>query len=101
MFSYFFGKKDQKESPMRPMTPIVSVVTKELKSEERKRKHRVTSDQNVYVVVNTNSQQPIGVFDTLDVAKREGQKVSYYSCAIYSLTLNGKCNYLQNPVFEN
>lgn len=93
MFSYLFGKRDKKETPMVPITDIKKGKVKTRMASNRK--------EYVYVVVNKNSQQPLGVFDTLDAAKKEGEKVSYYNCSIFKFKINEKCNYLCNPVFEN
>jgi hypothetical protein len=56
--------------------------------------------KTVYVVTN-KSQQILGVFDTLELAKSNGQSSTYHNCMIYQFNMNDKCTFLKNPVFEN
>lgn len=90
MFSYLFGKKDHTETPTIP-------------AKEEPIRSRILSKQKpvVYIVVDKNSNQPLGAFDTIAEAKKEGERVSYYNCSIYSFKVNDKCNYLLLPTFEN
>ena len=60
-----------------------------------------SSPKTVYVVVYKNTGAPIGVFDTLQLAKEQGQNVTHHSCIIYPYTVNGQCKYLTNPVYED
>lgn len=55
----------------------------------------------VYLVMDKNTNTPLGVFDNLELAKRNGQKVSYYNCIIIPFKLNDSCKYLFSSVFEN
>jgi hypothetical protein len=57
--------------------------------------------EKVYLVVNKNTEMPLGIYDTLEKAKTEGQSSTYHNCSILEFTLNSKCNYLTTPVFEN
>lgn len=56
---------------------------------------------NVFVVLHKNTQEIIGVFDSLDKAKEQGQKSTYHTCMIYSFKLNGNCMYLNTAVHED
>jgi hypothetical protein len=55
----------------------------------------------VYLVINKATQAPLGVFDTLEKAKKEGQIATYHNCSILKLEINDRCKYLINPIFEN
>lgn len=59
------------------------------------------SIKKVYLVINKNTQMPLGIYDTLEQAKSLGQKSTYYNCSILEFILNDKCLYMNNPVFEN
>lgn len=54
----------------------------------------------VFVVLNKSSQV-LGVFDTLELAKKNGQSSTYHNCMIYEYKINQKCSFLSNPVYED
>lgn len=55
----------------------------------------------VYLVVKKNTGEPLGVYDSLDKAKEQGQKATYHNCQILEYRINEPCKYLREPVFEN
>jgi hypothetical protein len=55
----------------------------------------------VYVVIDKNSHTSLGVFDTFEKAKENGQKTTYHNCMIISFVLNDACKYISEPIFEN
>lgn len=55
----------------------------------------------VYLVVNKGSQVPIGIFSSLELAKKQGEKSTYYNCQIIEFIIDDKCKYLANPIYEN
>jgi hypothetical protein len=55
----------------------------------------------VYLVIEKNTQNPLGIFDNFERAKESGQKTSHYNCVIIPFQINDPCKYLFNPVFEN
>ena len=57
--------------------------------------------EKVYLVINKNTNMPLGIYDTLEKAKSEGQTSTYHSCSILEFKLNDKCTYLNTPIFEN
>lgn len=59
--------------------------------------------QNIdcFVVLHKNTREIIGVFDSFEKAKQQGQKATYYTCLIYSFKLNENCKYLNNIVYED
>lgn len=59
------------------------------------------SIKKVYLVINKNTQMPLGIYDTLEQAKSFGEKSTYYNCSVLEFILNDKCLYMNNPVFEN
>ena len=56
--------------------------------------------QNLYIVTNKTSETILGVYNSLEKAKKDGQKSSYYNCRISQYKLNN-CNHLTNVVFED
>lgn len=54
-----------------------------------------------YVVLHNTTQEIIGVFDSLDKAKKQGQKATYHTCSIYSFKMNGACRYLNTAIYED
>ena len=55
----------------------------------------------VYLVIEKNTSNPLGVFDNIADAKKEGQKITYHNCMIIPFILNNSCKYLNDPIFEN
>ncbi len=58
-------------------------------------------DIDCFVVLHKNTSEIIGVFDSLEKAKKQGQKATYHTCAIYSFKLNQNCKYLNSFVYED
>lgn len=57
--------------------------------------------KKVYLVINKNTQTPLGIYDSLEQAKLSGEKSTYHNCSILEFILNDKCSYFHYPVFEN
>ena len=57
--------------------------------------------KKVYIVIDKNSQVTLGVFDTIEKAKENGQKATYHNCMIIPFTINDACKYISEPIFEN
>jgi hypothetical protein len=55
----------------------------------------------MYLVIDKNSGQHLGIFDNLEEAKKDGQKFTHNNCSIYIYKINGNCKYLNSPVFED
>lgn len=55
----------------------------------------------VYLVLNKNTGESLGIYDSLSKAKEYGQKITYHNCQIFEFEINQNCRYLRNPVFEN
>lgn len=85
MFEFIFGEKEKKERSLKK--------EKFVKITEKKK--------TIYLVVDKNSMQPLGVFDNLENAKINGQKITYHNCMIIPFLLNESCKYLIEPVFES
>jgi len=64
-------------------------------------KNRKNISEKVYLVINKNTDLPLGIYDNLDQAKSEGQSSTYHNCSILEFKLNNKCTYFNIPVFEN
>lgn len=43
----------------------------------------------------------MGVFDTLEKAKTDGEKVTYHNCIVIKFKVNETCKYLINPEYES
>lgn len=55
----------------------------------------------VYLVLNKNTGESLGIYDSLSKAKEYGQKITYHNCQILEFEINQTCRYLRNPVFED
>lgn len=86
MFEFLFGSKNNNKENVEEQTGFVKV-------------NKQSGD--CYVVLHKTTQEIIGVFDSLEKAKTQGQKATYYTCAIYSFKLNGNCKYLNTPIYED
>jgi hypothetical protein len=90
-FNYLYSSEPKLQVPPPQAPPQVPPQsTKPIKSKSK----------TVYVVLNKSSQV-LGVFDTLELAKRNGQSSTYHNCMIYEYKINDKCTFLKNPVFED
>lgn len=93
IINYFYNSKLKLHQPNQPSIPSVpSVPSKKTKPIKYK---------TVYLVVNKNSQLPLGIYDTLELAKLNGQGSTYYNCIIYKYNINDKCTFMKNPVHED
>lgn len=92
IINYFYNtpqKVTHESTPQPP--PIPDKSTKPLKTKKQ---------NTVYVVLN-KSNQVLGVFDTLELAKSNGKMSTYHNCIVYEFTVNQKCTFLSNPIFED
>jgi hypothetical protein len=62
---------------------------------------RKLNKDTVFLVVKKSTGEPLGVYDSLDKAKEQGQKATYHNCQILEYRINEPCKYLKDPVFEN
>jgi hypothetical protein len=54
-----------------------------------------------FVVLHKGTREIIGVFDSFEKAKQQGQKATYHTCLIYSFKINENCKYLNTIVYED
>lgn len=47
---------------------------------------QVYNKQSVFLVVNKSTQMPLGI---------------YHNCLIYNYSINDKCTFVKNPIFED
>jgi hypothetical protein len=87
MFEYFF--KNEK------------VFEKKKDSPSRWKKVGGTGKQTVFLAIDKNSMNPMGVFDTFEEAKTNAEKITYHNCMIFKFVINDNCKYLINPEFES
>lgn len=85
MFNYFFGSSgnSNKDKP---------VIIKDNKSLNKK---------EMFVVLNKNNYNPIGIYDNIEQAITHGEIKTHYDCVIYKFNVNDKPTYLNDPVYEN
>jgi|688.fasta_scaffold00208_88 hypothetical protein len=62
---------------------------------------RNTRTNTVYLVIEKETQNPLGIFDSLELAKQNGQKITHYNCIIVPFRINDPCKYLFTPTFED
>ena len=99
IYSYFFGKsvketKETKESVKEPEPERKIEVSSRPGSKKR------LQNLKVFIVANKQSDTILGVYDDLELAKKNGQKTSFFNCRITEFKLNN-CGYLNNVVFED
>jgi hypothetical protein len=93
MFEFIFGTSKQ-QNP----TPIKHII-KPVKNNFVLAS--VDSNKSIFLVLNKYSQQPLGIFDSLEKAKLNGQKSTFFNCSIFEFKLNDSCKFLNDPIFEN
>lgn len=92
MFGYIFGLKEQEQKQEEQIKEKCVLIPNISKCKCKK--------ENLYIVTNKTSETILGVYNSLEKAKRDGQKSSYYNCRISQYKLNN-CNHLCNIVFED
>jgi hypothetical protein len=99
IINYFF-KTSEKKIPDPPKAPTEKIEQPQqrLTVKNCTRNKRIDT---VYLVIEKNTQNPLGIFDNFEQAKESGQKTSHYNCVIIPFRINNPCKYLFNPVFEN
>lgn len=100
LIKYLIGSKsknaDQSETTRQPSAPPQPETQKRA---EVKSSHR--NKYTVYLVIEKETQNPLGIYDTIEKAKQNGQKITHYNCVIIPFKINDPCKYLFNPVFED
>ena len=93
IINYFYNSHPKLSQPATlPNPPIVPPQnTKPIKSKSK----------IVYLVVNKNSQAPLGIYETLELAKSNGKSSTYCNCSIYQFTVNDKCTFVKNAIYED
>jgi hypothetical protein len=99
IINYFYKTSPTKtpEAPKIPDPPTQKIEEQESRSTVTRNKKTNT----VYLVIEKNTQNPLGIFDNFEKAKQSGQKTSHHNCVIIPFQINDPCKYLFNPVFEN
>jgi hypothetical protein len=87
MFSYIFGQNSQAIQETKYIDNPPAIV------------HVKIPRDYVYAVFDKNSDTILGVFSTLDKAKKEGQKTSYHNSKIIKTKVDGACSYMHTPVY--
>ena len=88
VFSYFFSSRTKTQE--------------DVSKDDKKKKHqRKEKEQKVYLVINKNSETPVGIFSSLEKAKSDGEKATYHNCKIVEFVVDDKCKYLLDSVYES
>jgi hypothetical protein len=90
LINYVLGKPKKTIKLLEPKAEAATVV-RPVKIKKNK----------MYLVIDKNSGQHLGIFDNLEEAKKDGQKFTHNNCSIYIYRINGNCKYLNTPVFED
>ena len=95
IINYFYTTKSNEKLPPPPPPLLTDFNT------ITQKKTQMQKTATVFLVLNKHSQMPLGVYDTLELAKKNGESATYHNCSIYRYTINNKCLFLNNPVFES
>lgn len=87
MFSYIFGQTPQNDKETKYIDHPPAIV------------HVKKPREYVYTVFDKNSDMILGVFSTLEKAKKHGQKTSFYNSKIIKNEIDGPCSYMHTPIF--
>jgi hypothetical protein len=100
LIKYLTGSKTKKpENPEQLEAQPISLERTEVKNCTRN--NRCNKKSTVYLVIEKETQNPLGIFDSIEGAKQNGQKITHYNCIIVPFRINDPCKYLYNPVFED
>lgn len=102
LIKYLTGSKtkNEEQNEITPPTPPTPDQKPRAEVKNCSRKAR-SSKSTVYLVIEKETQNPLGIFDTVELAKQYGQKITHYNCMIISFNINDPCKYLFTPVFED
>ena len=90
LFRYFFPKK----TPiLPPVLPSISSIPPPTVTRPPVKK--------VFLVLEKNTQSPLGVFSSLKLAKESGKKTTNSNYVVIEFTVNDPCKYLFYPAFES
>lgn len=102
LIKYLTGSKtkttEQNENiPPSPPTPV-----QQNREQVKNYSRNIRSCKStVYLVIEKETQNPLGIFDTIELAKQNGQKITHHNCIIIPFKINDPCKYLFTPVFED
>jgi hypothetical protein len=102
LLKYLVGykTKEQEQSETISQSPEISKqVIKKYTSNSRQGTRNNCA--TLFLVIEKETQNPLGIFDSLELAKQSGQKITHYNCMIIPFKLNDQCKYLFNPAFED
>lgn len=94
LFKWFFGNEVNVDVKDKDKDIVDDII--EFPKESKKK-----IIQKYYLIINKQSQTPLGIFDNLENAKHEGRINTYYNCSIMEFVLNDGCKYLNNPIYED
>ena len=103
--SYFTSKtihpQPQQPPPQQPQPqqPQLSPKIKKLK----KSKYQILNPklEQVYLVLNKNTQTPLGIYSTKELALKYGKESTYCNCTVYKYIVDNKCNFYMDPIYED
>lgn len=105
MFEFLFGKKTpnhpQTEEDIQPKRDPQPIQDTELPRIKLKKTFKKQRENFMYVVTNKTTSEILGIYNSLELAKQNGQGITYYNCAIYKYKINDLPKYLNNPIYED
>ena len=70
----------------------------EIKKVKVNRSEKVNTIKDIYLVLNRNSQSPLGIYSSKELAISNGTSSTYHNCTVIKYVLNDKCNFLNNNI---
>lgn len=100
LYNYLFAKKPNADNEMLEKKSNMGHSQKD-KFVSIKTRPEITKKAKIFVILDKNSLNPIGVFDNLEEAIKNGQDKTFHNCMVLPFDVNESCKYLNNPVFES
>lgn len=98
MFDFLFRKPMQPKQTTPPPLPL-QLPNIDIKINKRFKKK--TKQNYMYIVVKKNTFDILGIYTTVELAKKNGEESTYHSCSIYKYKINDAPKYINTPIYEN
>ena len=100
LITYLIGSRT-KDSEQQPPTQQLPTPPENPCINPTRRNNKCNKKSTVYLVIEKETQNPLGIFDSLELAKQNEQKITRYNCIIIPFRINDPCKYLFTPTFED
>lgn len=104
MSSYFTTKKQDETITLTKKDDTKKDYTNSFKKKDNLKKKETlkkNKQQEVYLVINKNTQSPLGIYSSKELALNNGKSSTYNNCIVYKYIINDKCNFYINPIYED